>query len=104
MRKPGGIPMIAMAREDNAPADEDHLNHEDRDNEQSADGDGDIVEQAITGIVDCLNARGPGAVARIRQYAQALQGMADAFVDRDDAAFTDAAGDAYRALRHLISS
>jgi hypothetical protein len=30
--------------------------------------------------------------------------MADAFVDRDDAAFTDAAGDAYRALRHLISS
>jgi hypothetical protein len=64
----------------------------------------DMAEQTIDAIVECLNARGPGAVARIRQYANALTAMVDAYMDRDEDTFTHAAGEAYRALRHLVSS
>jgi hypothetical protein len=77
--------------------DEDNL-----DREQGGDGDGDIAEQAIMGIVECLNDRGPGAVARIRQYARGLEAMADAYMERDDQALEDAAADAYQALSKLI--
>jgi hypothetical protein len=64
----------------------------------------DMAEQTIDAIVECLNTRGPGGVARIRQYANALTGMVDAYMDRDEDTFTEAAGEAYRALRHLVSS
>jgi hypothetical protein len=76
--------------------DEDNLSRE-------QDGDnGDIAEQAIMGIVECLNDRGPGAVARIRQYARGLEAMADAYMERDHQALEDAAADAYQALSKLI--
>jgi hypothetical protein len=75
--------------------DEDNLHRQ-------QDNDGDIAEQAIMGIVECLNDRGPGAVARIRQYARGLEAMADAYMERDDQALEDAAADAYQALSKLI--
>jgi hypothetical protein len=79
--------------------DEDNLNRE----RGGDSNDGDIAEQAIMGIVECLNDRGPGAVARIRQYAQALEGMADAWMEKDNQALEDHAADAHEALSKLIS-
>jgi hypothetical protein len=91
--------MIGMPHGEEEPGqDEDTLNRE-----QGDDGDGDIAEQAIMGIVECLHQRGPGAVARIRQYAQALEGMCDAYMERDHAGLEDAAADAHQALSKLIS-
>src|SRR5262245_24367978 len=47
--------------------DEDNLQREDHsDDERSQDGDGDIVEQGIMGILQCLHERGPGAVRQVR--------------------------------------
>src|SRR5262245_38766553 len=91
--------MIAIGLPNPHGSDEDSL-----DRERNNNGDnGDIAEQAIMGIVECLNDRGPGAVARIRQYARALEAMADAHMERDDHALEDAAADAYEALSKLIS-
>ena len=83
--------------------DEDNLQREDHsDDERSQDGDGDIVEQGIMGILQCLHDRGPGAVRQVRLYAQALEAMADAHMSRDDQALEEAAADAYRALHQLV--
>jgi hypothetical protein len=64
MRKPASI-MVAiglpLARDDEAQErDEDSL-HRERDD----DSDGGPAEQVIMHIVECLNDRGPGAVARV---------------------------------------
>jgi hypothetical protein len=77
--------------------DEDTL-----DREQDNDGDGDLAARRIMHLVRLLNDRGPGAVARIRQYARGLEAMADAYMERDDQALEDAAADAYQALSKLI--
>ena len=83
--------------------DEDNLQREDHgDDERSQDGDGDIVEQGIMGILQCLHERGPGAARQVRLYAQALEAMADAHMSRDDQALEEAAADAYRALHQLV--
>src|SRR5262245_10399320 len=82
--------------------DEDNLQREDSGDERSQGGDGDIVEQGIMGILQCLHDRGPGAVRQVRLYAQALEAMADAHMSRDDQALEEAAADAYRALHQLV--
>src|SRR5262245_40432118 len=83
--------------------DEDNLRRENHsDDERSQDGDGDIVEQGIMGIIECLHERGPGAVRQVKLYAQALEAMADAHMSRDDQALEEAASDAYRALHKLV--
>jgi hypothetical protein len=76
----------------------------DRSDDNECGGVDDAVEKTIDSIVEVLSARGPGGVARIRQYANALTAMADSYMDRDSDALSEAAGDAYRALRHLISN
>src|SRR5262245_64168701 len=59
--------------------DEDNLRRKDHgDDGRSQDGDGDIVEQGIMGVIECLHDSGPGAVWQVRLYAQALEAMADA--------------------------
>jgi hypothetical protein len=98
MRKPSFMIAIGLPHAEEAP-DEDGLNRE-----QDDDGENqDIAEQAIMGIVECLNDRGPGAVARIKQLARALEEMADAHMDHDHAGLEDAAADAHLALSKLIS-
>lgn len=98
MRRPSlmiAIGLPGLHGEGEPGQDEDSL-------DRQQDNDGDIAEQAIMGIVECLNDRGPGAVARIRQYARGLEAMADAYMERDDQALEDAAADAYQALSKLI--
>jgi len=83
--------------------DEDNLQREDHsDDERAQDGNGDIVEQGIMGILECLHERGPGAVRQVKLYARALEAMADAHMNRDDQALEEAASDAYRALHKLV--
>jgi hypothetical protein len=99
MRKPASI-MVAiglpLARDDEArEQDEDSLNRE-------RDGEGDVAEQVVMSIVECLNDRGPGAVRQIRSFAQALEAMADAHFARDAAGVEDAAADAHKALSKIF--
>src|SRR5262245_29368819 len=88
---------LPTAHGEEEPRDEDSL-----DREQDNDGDGDIVEQGIMGILQCLHERGPGAVRQVKLYAKALEAMADAHMSRDDQALEEAASDAYRALHKLV--
>jgi hypothetical protein len=81
--------------------DEDNLNRE-QDND-SQNQDIDIAEHVVTGIVECLNDRGPGAIRLLRLLAQSFEAMADAHMARDGAGLEDAATDAHRALSKLIA-
>src|SRR5262249_34572443 len=101
VRKPAFMIAIGMPSA-HGDEDEDNLRREDGDDERSQNGDGDIVEQGIMGILQCLHERGPGAVRQVKLYAQALEAMADAHMSRDDHALEEAASDAYRALHKLV--
>src|SRR5262245_14494993 len=101
MRKPVRLMIAIGLPSSHGEDDEDNLRREDSDDERSQDGDGDIVEQGIMGILQCLHERGPGAVRQVKLYAQALEAMADAHMSRDEQALQDAASDAYRALHKL---
>jgi hypothetical protein len=97
MRKPASLMIaIGLPRADE-PQDEDSLNRE------QDDGEGDIAEQIVMHLVECLSERGPGAVARVRQFAQALEAMADACMERDHAGLEDAAADTHKQLSKIFN-
>src|SRR5262249_53888173 len=62
MRKPVRLMIAIGLPSAHGEDDEDNLQREDSDDERSQDGDGDIAEQGIMGILQCLHERGPGAV------------------------------------------
>jgi hypothetical protein len=75
--------------------DENHL-----DREQG--NDGDIAEEGILGIAECLLREGPPAVRLVRLLARGLEDMAQAVMAKDHHALEEAAGDACDAMRNLI--
>jgi hypothetical protein len=98
MHKPPTIALMIgmpLARDDEA-QDEDRLNRE------QDDSDGDVAEQIVMHIVECLHDRGPGAVRQLRLLAQGFEQMADAHMERDSAGLEDAAADVHRALSKIF--
>jgi hypothetical protein len=100
MHKPPTIALMIgmpLARDDEA-QDEDRLNRE------QDDSDGDVAEQIVMHIVECLHDRGPGAVRQLRLLAQSFAQMADAHMERDGTALEDAAADAHKALSKIFGN
>jgi hypothetical protein len=75
--------------------------NEDINREQDNDGDDDIAQQAIIGIVDCLH-KGPSGIRDVRLLAEALSAMADAVTSHDNKQLEDAACDAHEVLSGMI--
>jgi hypothetical protein len=71
---------------------------------QGNDSDGDVAEQIVMHIVECLHDRGPGAVRQLRLLAQSFAQMADAHMERDGTALEDAAADAHKALSKIFGN
>jgi hypothetical protein len=97
MQKPAHLMIaIGLPRAEEAP-NEDGLNRG-----QGGDSDGDVAEQIIMHLVECLHNRGPGAVRQLRLLSQSFAQMADAHMERDGAALEDAAADAHKALSKIL--
>jgi hypothetical protein len=89
-----------MARVAELPTiDEDDLGRED--NGEHEDGDGDIAEQVICGLVRQLADAGPAAVQLLRKLTQSLEDMGDATMAKDHGGLEEAACAAHEALAKL---
>jgi hypothetical protein len=67
------------------------------------DSDGDRATQTICDIARALQQGGPSAVRDLRTFAQCLEEMADAAMERDGDAFEQAASDAVDGLHELLN-
>jgi hypothetical protein len=101
MRKPAGVAVDLFEPSEHGPEerDEDNLQIEGHGDE---DGDGDIAEQVICGLVRSLADAGPAAVHLLGKLIGSLEEMSEATMKRDHAGLEEAACDAHEVLNKLI--
>jgi hypothetical protein len=79
-----------------------HLDRKESNSNGRSQDNGDIAEEAITSVVECLHHKGPAAVGMVKLFGKAMLRMAEAAQDGDDRALQLAAGAAHKALLGLI--
>jgi ERCC4-type nuclease len=91
--KPGAAVLSEMAarfaHEPRRERDEDNLDREDCDAE------------AVLHIIKAMRSKGPVAVRAVRLFAESLERLANAYMERDDQELEEAASDACEALVDL---